>query len=118
LVKIFIEKPIAPDELCGNINPEGLVYCTSSDGQKYLGWVDYEKGDVYDAQDRLIGWADDAGAIVAYYQETDEELEVGYITDDGEIFYYDEDEKEIYFGRLRKWEYYAEGAATLLLFMD
>jgi hypothetical protein len=80
--------------------------------------VDYEKGDVYDEKDALIGWAEDDGTIIAYYAETEEELEVGYITEDGEIYYYDEDEKELYYGRIRNWEYWAEGAAALLLFMD
>jgi hypothetical protein len=116
VVKIFIDKPISPDELSGKIDTEGLVF--SARGRKYLGWIDYEKGDVYDAQDLLIGWAEDNGAIVAYYKEKDEELEVGYIIEDGDIFYYDEDEKELYFGRIKNWEYYAEGAAALLLFMD
>lgn len=118
LVKIFIDKPNAPDELSGRIDAEGQIFTTGSGGRKYLGWVDYEEGDVYDDQDCLIGWAEDDGTIIAYYQETEEELEVGYITEDGEIFYYDEDEKELYFGRLRNWEYFVEGAAALLLFLD
>jgi len=118
LVKIFIDKPIAPDELSGQIDAEGQVFTAGLHKHSYLGWVDYEKGDVYDAQDRLIGWADDKGAIVAWYPEKEEELEVGYVADDGEVFFYDEAEAEQYFGRLRNWEYYAEGAAALLLFMD
>lgn len=118
LVKIFIDKPNAPDELSGRIDAEGQIFSTGSSGRKYLGWVDYEEGDVYDDHDCLIGWTEDDGTIIAYYQETEEELEVGYITEDGEIFYYDEDEKELYFGRLRNWEYFVEGAAALLLFLD
>ncbi len=96
VVKIFIDRPIAPDELSGKINVDGEVFTTGSSGKQYLGWVDYEKGDVYDEKDVLIGWAEDDGTIIAYYQATEEELEVGYITEDGDIFYYDEDEKELY----------------------
>ncbi len=118
VVKIYIDKPIAPDELCGKIDAEGQVFTSGSGGNKYLGWVDYDEGDVYDGKDQLIGWSEDDGTIIAFYQETEEELEVGYITDDGDIYYYDENEKELYFGRLRHWEYYAEGAAALLLFLD
>jgi hypothetical protein len=97
VVKIFIDKPVAPDELCGLIDAEG---------------------DVYDEKNCLIGWAEDDGTIIAYYVETEEEIEVGYVTEDGEIYYYDEDEKDQYFGRLKKLQSFVEGAAALLFFLD
>jgi hypothetical protein len=118
VVKIFIDKPIAPDELSGQIDAEGQIFTTGSGNEEYLGWVDYEENDVYDEDDCLIGWAEEAGAIIAYYQETEEELEVGYVTETGEIYYYNEDEKEIYFGRLRNLKSFVEGAAALLFFLD
>jgi len=118
VVKIFIDKPIAPDELSGQIDAEGQIYTTGSGNEEYLGWVDYEENDVYDEDDCLIGWAEETGAIIAYYQETEEELEVGYVAKTGEIYYYDEDEKEVYFGRLRNLNSFVDGAAALLCFLD
>ena len=118
VVKIFIDKPIAPDELSGQIDAEGQIYTTGSGDEEYLGWIDYEENDVYDEDDCLIGWAEEAGTIIAYFQDTEEELEVGYVTEAGEVYYYDADEKEIYFGRLRNLKSFVEGAAALLFFFD
>jgi hypothetical protein len=118
MVKIFIDKPISPDELCGQIDAQGQIFTSGSGKREYLGWIDYEEGDVYNEANCLVGWAEDDGTIIAYYQESEEELEVGYVTDDGEVYYYDEDEKELYFGRLKKLHSFVEGAAALLFFLD
>jgi len=117
VIKIFIDKPVSPDELSGHIDLEGQVFTIGAD-EEYLGWIDYQEGDVYDEDDCLIGWAEEDGTIIAYYQETEEELEIGYVTQDGEISYYDEEGEAIYFGRLRNFQKYVEGAAALLLFLD
>jgi hypothetical protein len=117
VVKIFIDKPIAPDELSGQIDAEGQIITSGSGSEKYLGWIDYAEGDVYDEDDSLIGWVEDNGTIIAYYAESEEELEIGYITETGEVYYYDQDEEEIYFGRLRNLKSLVEGAAALLLFL-
>ncbi len=50
--------------------------------------------------------------------DTEEEIEVGYVTQAGEVYYYDQDEKELYFGRLRNMHNAVEGAAALLFFLD
>ena len=118
VVRIFVDKPIAPDELCGQIDAQGEVYTIGTAGEEYLGWIDYEEGDVYDEADILIGWAEDDGTIIAYYQDTEEELEIGFVTEEGELSYYDEEGEAIYFGRLRNQQKYVEGAAALLLFID
>ena len=118
VVRIFVDKPIAPDELCGQIDAQGEVYTIGTASEEYLGWIDYEEGDVYDEDDILIGWAEDDGTIIAYYQDTEEELEIGFVTEDGQLSYYDEEGEAIYFGRLRNQQKYVEGAAALLLFID
>jgi hypothetical protein len=118
VVKIFIDKPVAPDELCGLIDAQGQIFTRGRGSREYLGWIDYEEGDVYDEKSCLIGWAEEDGTIIAYYVETEEEIEVGYVTEDGEIYYYDEDEKDQYFGRLKKLQSFVEGAAALLFFLD
>jgi hypothetical protein len=118
VVKFFIDKPISPDELSGYIDPEGQIFTSGSGSEEYLGWIDYDEGDVYDETDSLVGWVEDNGAIIAYYSDTEEELEIGYVTQAGELFCYDQDEKELYFGRLRNMQNAVEAAAALLLFLD
>ena len=56
VIKIYIDKPFAPDELSGQIDVEGLVFIAGSGKEEYLGWIDYEDGDVYNVADTLIGY--------------------------------------------------------------
>lgn len=118
-VKIFEDKAFSPDKLIGSIDDEGKVYSLEAEGQsEYLGHIDYEEGEVYDAENVLLGWAEDDGTIIAYYEEDEEEEEIGYITEDGEVYYYDSEEEEVYFGTLQDWKEYSDGAAALLFFTE
>jgi hypothetical protein len=117
-VKIYADRAFAPDKQIGRIDEEGKVYAIDKDVDNYIGWIDYEEGDVYDENDILIGWAEDDGTIIAYYEKDEEEEDIGYINDEGEVYYYDEKEDEVYFGKLKDWEDYSEGAAALLFFTE
>lgn len=117
-VLIYRDIPMMPDKLIGRIDEKGKVYDVESGKETYVGWINYEEGDVYDEEDDLMGWIEDDGAIVGHYDE-DEDLEIGYITEQGEVYGYGEEEgEEIYVGKLKNMQNGAEGAAAMLLFFD
>lgn len=117
-VKIYVDTPLAPDELIGRIDENGKIYAIDHGEEEYIGWIDYDEGDVYDHEDYLLGWAEDDGTIIAYYEDDDDEEELGYVTEEGALYYYASDEEETYFGKLTDMTDYAEGAAALLLFTE
>ena len=115
-IKIYQDVPMLPDRLIGHIDDTGKVYATKSGKDEFVGWIDYEEGEVYDTEDELMGWLEEEGAIIGHYDDGDEEI--GYVTDDGEVYGYDEDEKDLYLGKLVTMEDATEGAAAMLLFFD
>ena len=117
-VKIYLGKPLTPDKVIGRIDDEGKIYTLEAVEEEYIGWIDYEEGDVYDDEDVVIGWAEPNGVVLAYYEDEDKESEIGFVNDEGELFYYDENEDEVYFGGLKGFQDYAEGAAALLFFLE
>ncbi len=117
-IQLRIRKESAPDELIGRIDEEDNIYAITEDEEEYLGWIDYDEGEIYDDEDVLIGWAEDDGTIVAYDEESEEEIEIGYITDEGELYYYVSDDEETYLGKLVETSDYADGAAVLLFFVE
>jgi hypothetical protein len=117
-VKIYEDKAFSPDKLIGRIEEDGKVYSIESGTSDYLGYIDYEQGEVYNDAELLLGWAEDDGTVIAYYEEDEEEEEIGYINDQGEVFFFDSNEEEVYFGSLQDWNEYSEGAAVLLFFTE
>jgi hypothetical protein len=117
-VKIYADIPEAPDTLIGRIDEEGKVFAVEGGEEEYLGWIDYEEGDIYDSEDYLLGWAEEDGKVIVYYEEDDEELEVGYVTEQGALYFYETEDQETYFGKLTDMQDYAEGAAALLFFLE
>lgn len=116
-VKIYRDVPMLPDKLIGRIDNEGKIYDLEDvEKEEYIGWINYEEGEVYDVDDELMGWLEDDGAIVGHYEDGDEEI--GYVTEEGEVYGYDEDEEEIYLGKVTGMEDATEGAAAMLLFYD
>lgn len=118
-VKILADTTEAPDQVIGRIDEEGKLYAALEDGgEEHIGRIDYEEGDVYDTEDYLIGWAEDDGTVMVYYEEEDEEEEIGYVTEEGELFFYEGEDEEVYFGKLTGMRHYADGAAALLFFLE
>ena len=114
-VKIYRDKPLAPDQLIGRIDERGKVFDLTGDEENYVGWIDYDEGDIYNANDERIGWAEDDGEILKFHE--DQEEEIGFVTEEGELFeYYEDDEKS--FGKLKGLQDFAEGAAALLFFHE
>ncbi len=117
-VKIFAEIEGEGTKQVARINEEGKLYVVDGDQEEYLGWIDYEEGNVYDNEDFLVGWAEDDGTVILYYEDEDEEEEIGYVTEEGEINFYSGDDDEIYFGKMEGMKHFADGAAALLFFLE
>jgi hypothetical protein len=109
---------LTPENLIGRVDDEGNVYEVEGDEEICLGWIDFEQGDVFDAEDVLIGWVEDDGTVVAVDEEADEEIEVGYVNDQGALYAYEGEESEALVGQLQNMQDFAEGAAALLFFLD
>lgn len=115
MVEICEHVHLMPDKPIGRIDQDGKVFVRSLGLDEFIGWIDYEEGDVYDREDVFLGWVEDDGGVVARYDE--EDVDLGYVTDEGELYLYD-DEDEIYVGKVAGMEDTVEGAAALLLFFD
>ena len=113
--KIYRDLPMFPDKLIGRIDETGDIYDLQSE-EALIGWIDYDRGEVYDADDELLGWVEDNGTIFGHYEDDDEEI--GYVTEDGEVYGYDEDGKDLYLGKVTDMEDASEGAAAMLMFYD
>jgi hypothetical protein len=115
-VKIYRDVPMLPDKLIGRINDEGKVFDIESGEEEFIGWIDYNEGEVYDADDELMGWIENDGTIIGQYEDEDEEI--GYVTDDGEVYGYDDEGKDLYLGKVTPTQDATDGAAAMLLFYD
>lgn len=115
-VQIFLDVPGEAEKLIGRIAEDGKVYNLEDGDSEFIGWIDYEEGEVYDADDGLMGWVEDDGDIVGSYE--DDEEEIGFVNEDGEVFGYDEDGEELYLGKVMGIQDSTEGAAAMLLFFD
>jgi hypothetical protein len=109
---------LTPENLIGRIDDDGNVYEVEGDEEICLGWINFEHGDVFDAEDVLIGWVEDDGKVVAVDEEADEEIEIGYVNDQGELYAYEGEDAEAMVGQLQNMQDFAEGAAALLFFLD
>ncbi len=122
-VKIYMNSggtqiDLTPKNLIGRIDDEGNVYEVEGDEEICLGWINFEHGDVFDVEDVLIGWVEDDGMVVAVDEEEDEEIEVGYVNDQGALYAYAGENEEILVGQLKEMQDLAEGAAALLFFLN
>ena len=115
--KIYRDVQMGPDKLVGRIDDEGRIYDVESGSDKYPGWIDYDEGEIFDESDDLMGWIEDDGMIVGYYDEDSEE-EIGYVTEDGELYGYDADDNDVYVGKVANMQDATEGAAAMLFFFD
>jgi len=106
------------ENLIGRIDDLGNVYEVEGEEEICLGWINFDEGDVFDAEDELIGWVEDDGTVVAINEEADEEIEIGYVNDQGELYAYEGEDEKALVGQLKNMQDYAEGAAALLFFLD
>jgi len=114
-VKIYRDKALAPDKYVGRIDDRGKIFRVEFGEDDYLGWIDYEEGEIFNTEDAIIGWVEEDGEIISFID--DEENEIGFVTEEGELYWYSEDAEEEYFGTIRGMEDISEGAAGLLFFL-
>jgi hypothetical protein len=107
-----------PENLIGRIDDEGNVYEVEGEDEICLGWINFDEGDVFDAEDVLIGWVEDDGTVVAVDEEADEEIEIGFVNDQGELYAYEGEDEKALVGQLKTMQDFTEGAAALLFFLD
>jgi len=115
-VLIFRDQALNPDKLVGRIDERGKVYDLEGGRDRLIGSVYYEDGEVYDGENMLLGWIEEEGTIVRFFN--DENIKVGFITPDGEIYGYDEDEQVVCRGRVTGLQDNIEGAAAMLFFFN
>ncbi len=115
-VKIYRDKALAPDKYVGRIDDRGKVFKVETGEDEYLGWIDYEEGDIYDTGDAIIGWVEKDGEVIRLIR--DEEEEIGFVTEDGDVYWYSKKEEEEYFGNVKVMQDFSEGAVALLFFLE
>jgi hypothetical protein len=116
MAKFYRDVALATDKEIGHVDGSGRVYGEQLGPDEFIGWLNYEEGEVYDAEDELIGWVEDDGTVVAAFEN--EEVGVGYVTAEGHLYLYGEDDADIYVGKVGEMEDIVEGAAALLFFFD
>ena len=109
---------ITPENLIGKIDEQGNVYEVEGEEETCLGWINLDDGDVFDNEDVLIGWVEDDGTVVAVAEEGDEEIEIGYVKESGELYCYTGEDEEALVGQLKNMHDFTEGAAALLFFIS
>jgi hypothetical protein len=116
-VKIYRDVAFAPDEQIGYIDADGRIYALQA-GQpdQYIGYLDYEEGEVLTSDDELMGYITEEAEVIASYE--DEDINIGYVGENGGLYLYGEDEEDLYVGKVDEMEDSAEGAAALLFFFD
>ncbi|MCI0576037.1 MAG: hypothetical protein L0332_02790 [Chloroflexi bacterium] len=118
MTKIYRDIALAPDEQIGRIE-DGKIYDTEIEPEEYIGWINYEEGEVFNEGDELMGWVEENGEVVASYEDEEEGIGIGYVTDEGELYVYaEEEDDDIYVGKVTDMKDAVEGAAALLFFFD
>ena len=109
---------IIPQNMFGRIDDQGNVYEVEGQEETCLGWINFDDGDVFDDEDELIGWVEDDGTVVSLDDKGDEEIEIGYVNEKGELYCYTGEDEEALVGQLKNMQDYTEGAAALLFFLS
>ncbi len=115
---VYRQKPLAPDELLGRIDPDGRVYETRLGPDKYIGRVDTDTGKIFEAllgPDRYMGHVDLGSGKVYLHKPLALDTYLGRVDDDGKFFKHKPLAKDDYIGRLTEMASYAHGGAAFLL---
>jgi hypothetical protein len=116
MARFFRDVILADEKEIGHVDGTGRVYAEQLGPDDFIGWIDYDGGEVYDAGDELVGRVDEAGVVSALYGEA--AARIGFVTGEGHLYLYGEDEADLYVGKVADMEALVEGAAALLFFFD
>ncbi len=115
--KVYLHKPLAPDDLLGRVEDDGRVYQSRPGPDRYVGRVDLRDGRIYQSMagpDRYIGRVElDSGKVYTTRFGPDEY--VGRVEADGDLRLHRPFARDPYLGRIADMPSYAHGAAALLL---
>jgi hypothetical protein len=115
---VYQQKPLAPDELMGRVDPDGKVYETRLGPDKYIGRVDVDSGKIYEAlvgPDHYLGRVDLGSGKVFLHKPMALDEYVGRVDDDGKFFHHRPLAKDDYIGKITEMASYAHGGAAFLL---
>jgi hypothetical protein len=116
MAKFYRDVVLSPEKEIGHVDGSGRIYAERLGPDEFIGWINYDEGEVYNADDELMGWIEDDGTVVAAYE--DEEVSIGYVTEEGQLYMYGDEEDDLYVGKVGEMEDMVEGAAALLFFFD
>ncbi len=115
---VYLQKPLAPDERLGRIDPSGKVYESRFGPDKYVGWVDVDTGKIYEARlgpDHYLGRIDLGSGKVFLHKPLALDEYLGRVDPDGNFFHHRPLAKDDYIGKLTEMATYAHGGAAFLL---
>jgi glucan-binding YG repeat protein len=109
------------DTKLGFINQDGEIfgYLEDSGEEEFVGRIDYDDSVVYlldEDEEIAMGWLDDENKIIASFEE--EDIVIGYVKENGDLYYYVDDNDAQYIGRVDDMSDPVEGAAALLIFFE
>ena len=119
MANVYGEVAPGQEELIARFDDEGRLYVKIDDVEEYIGYVDYDSGEVYDMDDELIGWIEENGSVILSNENEEEEYEIGFVDEDANMFIYiSEDGEKEAVGRIEEMKHPVEGAAALLFFIE
>ncbi len=123
MATIYEHITLSPDTKLGHIDEQGDIfgYIETSGQEEYVGRVDYDEGVVYllvleEDTEIALGWIDEKNKIIASFEE--EDIEIGYVKDNGDLYYYIAKNDSHYIGRVSDITDPVEGAAAMLIFFE
>jgi hypothetical protein len=117
-MNVYRQKPMAPDELLGRVDPDGKVYESRFGPDKYVGRVEVDTGKIYEARlgpDKYLGSvALDSGKVYRHKPMAADEY-LGRVDADGKFHRHKPLAPDEYLGKMTPMASYAHGGAAFLL---
>ena len=117
-MNVYRQKPMAPDELLGRVDPDGKVYESRFGPDKYVGRVEVDTGKIYEARlgpDKYLGSvALDSGKVYRHKPMAADEY-LGRVDADGKFHRHKPLAPDEYLGQITPMAAYAYGGAAFLL---
>ena len=115
---VYQQKPLAPDELLGRVDPDGKVYETRLGPDTYVGRVDIDSGKIYETRlgpDHYLGHVDLGSGKVFLHKPLALDDYLGRVDEDGKFLHQRVLAKDEYLGKITEMASYAHGGAAFLL---
>ena len=117
-MNVYRQKPLAPDELLGRVDPDGKVYESRFGPDKYVGRVELDSGKILEARfgpDKYLGRVElDSGKVFRHKPMAVDEY-LGRVDGDGKFHRHKPLAPDEYLGQITPIASYAYGGAAFLL---